>query len=259
MERFKITKIQGNSSEIVEDYLVEEVPLTIITGDKELATFLCTPQDIEDLVRGFLFTSGLISIPTDIKKISINRKRWTVYVELTNETISEDMIFKRVYTSGCGSGTLFYKTFDLLKKTKITSDLRIKNTWISTLMTEFQKRSKLFLKTGGAHSAAIADNQRIIIFREDIGRHNTIDKVIGYGLSEDLFLEDKILITSGRISSEVLFKAQKCKFPIVISKGAPTNYAVKLAQDMNITLAGFVRGKLMNVYSASERIEVETK
>ena len=125
--------------------------------------------------------------------------------------------------------------------------------------SEFQKKSKLYLKTGGAHSAAIADNQHIIIFREDIGRHNTIDKVIGYGLSEDLFLEDKILLTSGRISSEVLFKAQKCKFPIVISKGAPTNHAVKLAQEMNITLAGFVRGKVMNVYSASERIVVESK
>ena len=115
MESFKIKKIRGHSSEISEDYLVEEVPLTIISGDKELATFLCTPLDIEDLVRGFLFTSGLISKLDDIKKISIDRKRWTAYVELSDETIIKDMIFKRVYTSGCGSGTFFYNAFDLLK------------------------------------------------------------------------------------------------------------------------------------------------
>ena len=254
-ESFKIIKIRGNSSEIVEDNLVEEVPLTIIAHDKELATFLCTPTDIEDLVRGFLLTSGLITRLSDIKQINLDQKRWTAYVELNKETIVEGMIFKRVYTSGCGKGTLFYNAFDLIERCRIKSSLKVTNTWIYALMMDFQKRSKLFLETGGAHSAAVADRKGILVFKEDIGRHNAIDKIVGYCLLKKLSLKNKILITSGRISSEVLLKSQKCKFPIIVSKGAPTNHAVKLANDMNITLVGFVRGKSMNVYSSKERIE----
>ncbi len=121
---------------------------------------------------------------------------------------------------------------------------------------DFQKRSHLYSQTGGSHSAAIADEKKILVFREDIGRHNAIDKVIGRSLEEDIFLEDKILLTSGRISSEVLLKAQKCHIPIIISRGAPTNQAVKLAQEMDITVSGFVRGKSMNIYTKPERIEI---
>lgn len=256
MEKFKITKIRGNSSSIVEDFLVEEVPLTMIVGSKELATLLCTPHDIEDLIRGFLFTSGLITKIDDIKKISIDEQRWTAYIELADESVLEEMVFKRVYTSGCGKGTLFYNAYDMLKRKKIVSSLNVKQTTLFTLMMDFQKNSQLYLQTGGAHSAAIAEKKRILIFREDIGRHNAIDKVIGHTLKENLPLEDKILITSGRISSDVLLKAQKCEFPIIISKGAPTNQAVKLAQDMHITLLGFVRGKTMNIYTYPERITI---
>lgn len=255
MENFKILKLKGNSFEMKEDFLVEEVPLTIILNNKELVTLLCTPEDVEDLIRGFLFTSGLISDVADISQIGVDRQRWAVYIKLVKKDISEDLIFKRLYTSGCGKGTLFYNAHDMLKSEKIKTNIQVKSTSIFILMKEFQKKSLLYTKTGGAHSAAIADNKNIIVFREDIGRHNAIDKTIGFSLNKKIFLEDKILITSGRISSEVLLKAQKCKFPIIISKSAPTNQAVKLARNMNITLAGFVRGKSMNIYSMIERIE----
>lgn len=258
MEKFKISKVKGNSLEMVADSLAEEVPLTIIINkDKELATLLCTPEDLEDLVRGFLFTSGLISKTADIIHISIYPRRWTAYIELARKDIMADLIFKRLYTSGCGRGILFYNTNDMMKSTKITTDVKIKNISIFQLMQDFQKKSLLYLKTGGTHSAAVADRKNILIFREDIGRHNAIDKIIGGSLKEGLCLEDKILITSGRISSEVLFKSQKSKFPIIISKGAPTNQAIKLARDMQITLAGFVRGKSMNIYSFPARIELD--
>jgi FdhD protein len=256
MEKYTITKIRGNSSKTVEDFLVEEVPLTITTGKKEIATFLCTPRDLEDLIRGFLFTSGLIAKPADIKKISVDRKRWTAYIQMVEDEIMNDMVFKRVYTSGCGRGILFYNAFDILKKAKVTSTLLVKHTSLAKLMEDFQKRSHLYSQTGGAHSAAIADEKKILVFREDIGRHNAIDKIIGRSLEEDIFLEDKILLTSGRISSEVLLKVQKCQIPIVISRGAPTNQAVKLAQEMGITISGFVRGKSMNIYTKPERIEI---
>ena len=256
MENIKILKIKGDSTETKKDFLVEEVPLTIMANGSELVTLLCSPIDIEDLVTGFLFTSGLVIKINDLKNMRIDRKRWTVYVDLIEDAIMKERTFKRIYTSGCGKGTLFYNAFDLINRKKNTSDLKIAKDYIFSLMKYFQNKSELFKTTGGVHSAALADKKTILTFKDDIGRHNAIDKVIGYCLNKNILLKDKILVTSGRISSEVLFKAQKVGFPIIISRSAPTNQAVKLAQELKITLVGFVRGKSMNIYSESPRIEI---
>jgi len=256
MENIKILKIRGDSYEKKEDFLVEEVPLTIMANGSELVTLLCSPIDIEDLVTGFLFTSGLVIKINDLKNMRVDRKRWTVYVDLIEDAIMKERTFKRIYTSGCGKGTLFYNAFDLINKKKNTSDLKIAKNYIFALMKDFQNKSELFKTTGGVHSAALADKKTILTFKDDIGRHNAIDKVIGYCLNKNILLKNKILVTSGRISSEVLFKAQKVGFPIIISRSAPTNQAVKLAQDLKITLVGFVRGKSMNIYSEPARIEL---
>ncbi len=252
MEKFKITKIKGDKKEIVEDLVVEEVPFTLNIGDKELVILLCTPVDLEDLATGFLFTSGLINKIQDIKKIVINQEQWVAYIDLVG--VDTELVFKRLYTSGCGRGTLFYSAADIINRVKITSDLTIEVAKINVLMADFQKKSEIYLKTGGVHSAALADGSGILIFREDIGRHNAIDKVIGRRLKEGGDFKNNIMITSGRISSEVLLKTQKCSIPIVISKSAPTNQAIKLAIDMRITLVGFARGNRMNIYNAEERV-----
>jgi len=141
-----------------------------------------------------------------------------------------------------------------MHRSKIIFEFKINSAAVGKLMLAFQKRSEVYLKTGGVHSAALADESGILAFREDIGRHNAVDKVIGYALSQNKTFEDKILITSGRISSEVVFKVKKCGMPIIISRAAVTNQAVRLAREMNLTLVGFPRGSGMNVYSAEERI-----
>lgn len=254
MEKFNVVKIKENTKSSLEDFLAEEVPLTIFLEDKELVTLLCMPSDLEDLVRGFLFTSGLIKKPIDIKSIIINQEQWVAYVSLANPGIMEGLVFKRLFTSGCGRGTLFYNAADIINRVKIVSDFAIEAIKINELLTEFQKKSEVYLKTGGVHSAALADQENILFFKEDIGRHNAIDKVIGSGLSDGGF-KNKILISSGRISSEVLFKVQKAGIPVIVSHSAPTNQAVKLARDMDITLVGFARVSRMNIYSFEERIK----
>ena len=256
MESFKIKQIKANAVNSLDDFVAEEIPFTLNISDRELVTLLCTPGDLDNLVKGFLFTSGLIKKVVQIKKIVIDQQKWTAYVELVDDIQMEELVFKRLYTSGCGRGTLFYNALDIMHRSKIKSELKIKNTLISRLMADFQKKSETYLKTGGVHSAAMANSEKILFFAEDIGRHNAIDKAIGTVLSENESFEDKILITSGRISSEVIFKMRKCQTPIVISKSAPTNQAVKLSRDMNITLVGFARGNRMNIYSGFERIEL---
>ena len=253
-ETVKIIKIKGSVKESVEDIVVEEIPFTLNVNDKELVTLLCTPIDLDDLAGGFLFTSGLINKIEDIKKIVINQEQWVAYIDLADAAVMNDLVFKRLYTSGCGRGTLFYSVQDMAKRSKVVSSLKIEAIKINALMTYFQKKSELYLKTGGVHSAALADDKEILVFKEDIGRHNAIDKVIGQGLKENIDFQNKIMISSGRISSEVLLKIQKCNIPVVISKSAPTNQAIKLSKDRGITLIGFARGNRMNVYSNEERI-----
>ncbi len=253
MESFTITRIRENTREAAEDVVAEEVPFTLHLEGKELVTLLCSPFDLEDLARGFLFTSGLIRKSSEIKKITIDTQRWSCHIEMSNKDV-ENLIFKRLYTSGCGRGTIFYNALDIMHRSKIVSEFKINSTAVGKLMLDFKKCSEVYLKTGGVHSAALADESGILNFREDIGRHNAIDKVIGDVLSQNKTFKDKILITSGRISSEVVFKVKKCGMPIIISRAAATNQAVRLAREMNLTLVGFARGSRMNVYSTEERI-----
>jgi len=197
----------------------------------------------------------MITDATEITNLSIDKKLWTANVSVDNDRNFVEMQQKRVYTSGCGRGVQFYSLSDMaLKGRKIESAFSVKSDTIRALVSEFQHQSELFQKTGGVHSAALARVNAITVFRDDIGRHNAIDKVVGNTIIERSDFDDIILLTSGRISSEVILKAAKCGIPIVVSRSAVTNQAVLLSQHFGITLVGFARGKRLNIYSGGERI-----
>ncbi len=254
MEKFEIKVIKGKEKLSTTDWVTEEIPLTIYLNSKELVTLQASPFDLEELVIGFLFTSGFIKEKSEIKNITIDPERWRAGVELDGQNSAENLAFKRLYTSGCGKGVIYYNPIDMLQRTKLTSGFYISSDRIITLMKEFQKKSEEFKSTGGVHSAGLCDQEKIIIFKDDIGRHNAIDKVIGSAISKGLSFADKIFLTSGRLSSEILLKVNKCRSPVIASSSAPTNQAVKLARELNTTLIGFVRGGRMNIYSGEERI-----
>lgn len=254
VEKLSVIKIKDHQRQVFDDLVVSEIPLTINIGENELVTLLCCPLDLEDLLTGFLFSSGLIKKTEDIKNIVINHQQWIAYVDLAQKDMDQNLVFKRLYTSGCGRGTIFYNASDIINRVKVALGFKISSDRINELVFDFQKMSELYLKTGGVHGAALATDKGISIFKEDIGRHNAIDKVIGRALRENIDFTNTIIISSGRISSEVLLKTQKCRVPVVVSKSAPTNQAVKLAKDMDITLVGFARGNRMNIYSKEERI-----
>ena len=126
-------------------------------------------------------------------------------------------------------------------------------------MDEFIQRSEVFKATGGVHSAALCDTKNILVFNEDIGRHNAIDKIFGECLLKDIPTDERLVITSGRVSSEILLKVARRNIPIIISKAAPTDLGVKLANDLGMTLLGFVRGKRINAYANEGRIVLNGK
>jgi len=254
MEEFSITKIRSGISERVSVFVSEEVPLTIEVNGNEISTMLCSPSDLENLVIGFLYTSGFIYSPDSIKNIVIDRDQWKATISMEADGLPDDMVFKRIYTSGCGKGILFHNPIDLMQRDKIEDNLKVHSNNIENLMRCFLKKSEEHAKTRGVHSCALVKEGEIIIFRDDIGRHNALDKIIGAALIDNHGFHNQIILTSGRISSEIISKIIRCGFPVIIAAGAPTNQAVKIAQSLNLTIIGFVRGKSMNVYSGEQRI-----
>jgi FdhD protein len=162
-------------------------------------------------------------------------------------------LFKRVISSGCGRGASFYSAADATSQ-KVESQMKISADEVFALVLEFQHGSELHLATHGVHSAALYDQRSILVFSDDIGRHNAIDKIFGKCLLEDIPTRDRIVISSGRISSEILHKVAKRGVPVIISISAPTNLGVRIADDLGITLIASVRGKRMNVYTHGWRV-----
>jgi FdhD protein len=254
LESFEIIAIQDGLKAKKLVPVSEEVPLTIEINGRELATLLCSPDHAKNLVTGFMYTSGLLKDFSSQKSVIIDRERWKAMVENTEDGLPEDLIHKRVYTSGCGKGILFHNPLDMILQSRFMDDICVESEKILDLMKTFQKQSDEHQTTRGVHSSALATSEEIIIFRDDIGRHNAIDKVVGEALYRQIDLSDKILLTSGRISSEILSKALRCRMPLIAAVGAPTNQAVKLARKVNLTLACLVRGNRMSIFSGEARI-----
>ncbi len=235
--------------------VVVEMPLTMYVNDEELVTLLCTPERMDFLTLGFLWSEGVIDTPDDVKKIVVDEDKGAVWVDAARDReFIKEMMFKRLITSGCGKGTTFYSVVDKVSAQPVASEIKVSAKQVLDLMAEFQETSYLYKETHGVHSAALCTPDEILIFREDIGRHNAIDKILGECLMNGTVLEDKVMLTSGRISSEVLLKTVKKGIPVLASRTSPTALAVRLAERLGVTLIGFVRGGKMRVYQHSERI-----
>ena len=254
VERFPILRLTREGRSSIEKVVARELPVTIILNNRELVTLLCSPTELKYLAIGFLSSEGLLKSKDEIKKITVDDQRGVVRVETEEDKeFARDVLFKRVISSGCGRGASFYSAADAASQ-KVESQMEISTDEVFALVNEFQHGSEVYLATGGVHSAALCDRKSMLVFSEDIGRHNAIDKIFGKCLLEDIPTDEHMIITSGRISSEILHKVAKRGIPIIISISVPTNLGVRIATDLGITLIGFVRGKRMNVYTNDWRI-----
>ena len=249
--------IDREGSGIRTEWTAREFPLTIMLNGDQLVTVLCSPGELEALAAGFLFSEGMIRSKDEITGLTLDSERGIVRIRTAGDKKADEKLFmKRVLTTGCGRGMAFYSYADLDRKKKVLSDLKVTPEEVFSLSRRFQTASELYKSTHGVHSAALCDTREVLVFAEDIGRHNAVDKVLGRCLLEGLAVADRILVTSGRISSEILFKAAGSGIPVLVSKSAPTDMGVDLALELGITLIGFVRGGGMNVYAGQERIDL---
>jgi FdhD protein len=252
MRSLKIVRVNGGRLEEVEELLTEEITLKLYSGYRRLASLLCSPADLQDLVRGFLFSLGVIERAEQVRSVTVNRATWSAFLELDPALGTDLPVLAGLVGSGCGS--LPPPELRAGPPPLPEDGFRVPCARVGELMHELAGLSELHRRTGGVHSAALADEGGLRLFREDIGRHNAVDKVIGARLAEGGDFRRCLLLSSGRVSSEVLAKAARCGAPVLVSRTAPTDRSVSEARRLNLTLVGFARGERMNLYSAPQRI-----
>ncbi len=255
--KLTIVRLNHGVLETIEDTVVKETALTIYFNEQELVTLLCTPEHLDELAIGFLTSEGLLKNPEEISKVYLDHQQGIIRIAaVKSESLAQKLFLKRYITTGCGKGTTFYHIMDSTLVKNTSSELAMTAEQIFRLLKKMQEASTLYHETGGVHSAALAQGDEIIVFREDVGRHNAVDKIFGRCFLDQIALDNKVLLTSGRISSEILLKVAKRGVGMLISRAAPTDLAVKLAQELGITLIGFVRGMRMNIYSHKARVNL---
>lgn len=255
----EILRIENGKAAEVEDVVVTEYAVTVKINQQEFVTMVCTPEYVEDMVIGYLASERIIRSVEDIEEIWYQEEEGFVHIKTKQiNPIYQQLQNKRYITSCCGmSRQGFVFANDALASKKMEDiHVRITPDDCFRLMQEMQKSAVMFQKTGGVHNAALCDVNGIVLSRMDIGRHNALDKIYGYCFRNNIGMQDKIMVFSGRISSEILMKVSKIGCEIVLSKSAPTELALQLAEQLGITTVGFVRHNALNIYTHKERIQL---
>ena len=256
-EKKEILEFRGGEMSRKETAVVSEVPLTIYVNGEELITLVTTGDANRELALGFLLSEGFIRDKGDLKSVREDAESGAVEVTVTGDLSTvHDLWEKRTVTSGCGKGATFYSVLDSLHAKPIESEMVVSPAEVYHLMSELNRMSDLYRETRGVHNSALADRDGILVFRDDIGRHNAVDKIRGACFLEEIPLNDKVLLTTGRLSSEIVIKVAKMGLPILISRSAPTTLAIDLAERVNLTMIGYVRGERCTVYTGSERVQM---
>lgn len=253
-KQVQYVSINGNSPQEIDGEVVEEALACISVNGEELATFMCSPRDLDRMAVGFLFNEGLITSYGDIRQLHISRKETCVDVWL--HELDRPLPTRKIITAGCGGGV----TFDDLsgRYEPLHSELTVTTEQLATLMRDVHLGAELYQRARGIHTAVLAEGNQILLQVEDVGRHNCLDKLAGGALMMGIETRDKVILSSGRISSEMLNKARRMGVPIVCSRTSPTSLSVELARAWNMTIVAYLRQNRMRIYSGIQRIMMDS-
>ena len=247
----KIIKMSSGSSGTISQSsikVIQEIIFSIYVNGRPLANIACAGIHLKELALGFLKSEKIINNKGDVSKIELNKD--CVNVILKNKKDFATACVKNIASSGARGKT----NIDLLVPLNVPSNFYIKTGMALKLMDDLMNDSLVHNQTGGTHCSALAAGKKIISLREDIGRHNTIDMLAGYALLKNINLNKTIILTTGRISSEIVYKVWNMGIPVIISHSAPTANAIELSRSANILLIGYVRRGKMNIYTHERRV-----
>jgi FdhD protein len=235
---------------------IVESPVSLTVNGAVWLTFMCTPVDLEAMSVGFLYNEGMIESMDEVEDVRVCEHGDNVDVWL-NRSVEQPQSWRR--TSGCTGGVT---AVDALARVDVAFDgdhPKVPPEAIGHLVEMLIQSQRLYRETGGVHSSALSDGEKIIVVADDIGRHNTLDKIAGLCLMNNVWPETRMLITTGRISSEMLQKAARIQAPILISRTSPSSLSIEMAERYGITLIGYARRDRFNVYSNAQRIQTHTE
>lgn len=246
-----VVRFDGEDFSARDDAIVQEDELVVTVNGVPYCEMTCSPWDVEELVAGTLFLSGRVDWRGQVRDIVVDRKAGTVAVVL------DDGCSYRGIKALHGGGVVLTGLFDCYGRAlpePVVSDLTVSARAVVERIAYLEDRSLLFRRTGGVHSAVLANEYGVVAWFEDIGRHSALDKLAGWCFLNDVDASDKMLLFSGRVPREIILKVVRLGCPVIASPGAPTNLSIRLAQQWGVTLVGFAKHGSFNVYAHPERI-----
>jgi FdhD protein len=246
-ERYEFKKWTGFDAETIV-----ETPVSLTVNGKVWLTFMCTPVHLEAMAVGFLYNEGIIERMDEVADVRVCEHGDNVDVWLNRE-VEQPTSWRR--TSGCSGGLTAVETLARVEVSFNPDVPRFETETIGNLVEMLFESQELYRETGGVHTSALSDGERIVFSAEDIGRHNTLDKIAGLCVMNSVFPQTRILISTGRISSEMLQKAARLNVPILISRTSPSSLSIEMAELYGITLIGYARRHRFNVYTNRQRIQ----
>jgi FdhD protein len=237
-------QLKGGRFQEVKAEVVREQPVTVYVNGERFLTLLCSPFDLEPLVLGYLWMEKVIAGLDEVAALEVSEVDGRAEVMLTRPVT---LPTERILTSGCGGGITF--RIDPRLFPRVRSTLKVKPEALAARLHDLLRDARHYHASRGIHGAALADADRVLLIAEDVGRHNAVDKLKGLALLRGLPTDDRILLSTGRVSSEMLLKAARMGVPLIASRTSPTEMAVALAEQLGITVAGYVRGDGLNLYA----------
>ena len=246
-----------NGKEISTKVTIER-PLTLYLNSQEIVTMMTIGDYPEYLAIGYLLNQNMLYSEDKIISIDYDEDLALVVVMTHNKTNFEDKLRKKTLTSGCAQGTIFGDLMEHVEKTRFAYNTSISTSVIFSLLNKINTTPSLYLESGAIHGCVLAETDHPIVYMEDVGRHNAVDKIAGYMRQENIEPEDKIFYTTGRLTSEMIIKTIHMGIPILISRSGFTEWGVSLARKANLTLIGRAKGKRFIALSGENRIIYDT-
>jgi FdhD protein len=238
----------------VETSVVTERPLTLFLNGREIVTMMTIGDRPDLLAVGYLLNQNMLKADDEIAGVDYDDDIAAVVVRTHRQTDFEDKLRKKTQTSGCAQGTVFGDLMEEFDQVRLNPDARVKTSWLYQLTKKINTEPSLYLKAGAIHGCVLALKDKPLIYMEDVGRHNAVDKIAGYMFLNRVPPDDKIFYTTGRLTSEMVIKTVKMRIPVLVSRSGFTAWGVELAQKANLTLIGRARGKRFVALAGLDRL-----
>ena len=245
------------NGEALQIRVVEERPLTIFLNGQEIVTVMTIRDHPEYLALGYLLNQRMLLADDSVTAIDYDEDIETIVVRTKRKTDYEKKLRKKTLTSGCAQGTVFGDMMEHIDSVQLPSDAVLKTSWLYTLSRKINTQPSLYLTAGAIHGCVLCEADRPLIYMEDVGRHNAIDKIAGYMFRNGVAPEGKMFYTTGRLTSEMVLKTVQMGIPVLVSRSGFTAWGVELARQTGLTLVGRAKGKRFIALAGEQRIQFD--